>query len=107
MSLHRHGWKNTSDLSACGEKASKGKRPATFGWVSAARKSLILVALTRKERLLIETGKQRGYTFSHPDVLIAASAAHHGLTVVTRNVREFVEAGVAVINPWADPGTNP
>jgi predicted nucleic acid-binding protein len=57
--------------------------------------------------LLIETGKQRGYTFSHPDVLIAASAAHHGLTVVTRNVREFVEAGVAVINPWADPGTNP
>ena len=58
-------------------------------------------------RLIIEKGKQRGYTFSHPDVLIAASAAHHGLTVVTRNVREFVEAGVAVINPWADPGTNP
>jgi hypothetical protein len=47
MSLHRHGWKNTSDLSACGEKASKGKRPATFGWVSvfgALLTSFILLA---------------------------------------------------------------
>jgi toxin FitB len=58
-------------------------------------------------RLIIEKGRQRGYTFSHPDVLIAASAAQHGLTVVTRNVREFVEAGVAVIDPWAGPGTKP
>ena len=53
-------------------------------------------------RLIIEEGRKRGYTFSHPDVLIAASAAHHGLTVVTRNVREFVEAGVAVIDPWSE-----
>ena len=30
--------------------------------------------------------------------------AHHGLTVVTRNVRDFLEAGVAVIDPWAGPG---
>jgi toxin FitB len=58
-------------------------------------------------RLIMEKGRQRGYRFSHPDVLIAASAAHHGLTVVTRNVREFVEAGVAVIDPWAGPRTNP
>jgi predicted nucleic acid-binding protein len=56
-------------------------------------------------RLIIEEGRKRGYTFSHPDVLIAASAAHHGLTVLTRNVREFVEAGVAVIDPWAGPRT--
>jgi predicted nucleic acid-binding protein len=56
-------------------------------------------------RLIIEKGRQRGYTFSHPDVLIAASAAHHGLTVVTRNVRDFAEAGVAVIDPWAGPRT--
>jgi len=56
-------------------------------------------------RLIIEDGRKRGYTFSHPDVLIAASAAHYGLTVVTRNVREFVEAGVAVIDPWAGPRT--
>ena len=58
-------------------------------------------------RLIIETGRLRGYTFSHPDVLIAASAAHYGLTVVTRNVREFVEAGVPVIDPWVGLGTPP
>ena len=51
-------------------------------------------------RLIIEDGRQRGYTFSHPDVLIAATAAHHGLTVATRNVKEFVAAGVAVDDPW-------
>ena len=58
-----------------------------------------------KWRMIIEAGRTRGYTFSHPDVLIAASAAHHGLTVVTRNIREFVEAGVAVIDPWTPPRT--
>jgi predicted nucleic acid-binding protein len=55
--------------------------------------------------LIIEKGRKRGYTFSHPDVLIAASAAHHGLTVVTRNTREFIEAGVDVIDPWLDQAT--
>ena len=41
---------------------------------------------------------------SHQDVdSHEAFTAHHGLTVVTRNVREFVEAGVAVIDPWAGP----
>ncbi|MFT4259234.1 type II toxin-antitoxin system VapC family toxin [Microbacterium sp.] len=34
-----------------------------------------------------------------PDALIAATALHHGLTVVTRNVRDFEVPGLAVINP--------
>jgi predicted nucleic acid-binding protein len=55
--------------------------------------------------LIIEKGRKRGYTFSHPNVLIAASAAHHGLGVVTRNTREFIEAGVDVIDPWLDQAT--
>ncbi len=53
-----------------------------------------------KWRLLIEDGRQRGHTFSHPDVLIAAIAAHHGLTVATRNATEFIAAGVATHDPW-------
>lgn len=35
-----------------------------------------------------------------PDVLIAATALVHGLTVVTRNVGDFAPTGVAVLNPW-------
>ena len=34
------------------------------------------------------------------DALIAATALVHGLTVVTRNVRDFAASGVAVIDPW-------
>jgi toxin FitB len=51
-------------------------------------------------RLMIEVGRKRGRPFSHPDILIAATAAQHGLTVVTRNTGEFAAAGVAFFNPW-------
>lgn len=35
------------------------------------------------------------------DGMIAATAAVHGLTVVTRNVRDFERLGVATLNPFA------
>lgn len=34
------------------------------------------------------------------DVLIAATALTHGMTVVTRNVADFEHTGVAIHNPW-------
>lgn len=34
------------------------------------------------------------------DSLLAATALHHGLTLVTRNVKDFADMGVALINPW-------
>lgn len=34
------------------------------------------------------------------DALIAATAIVHGMTVVTRNVSDFVATGVALFNPW-------
>jgi predicted nucleic acid-binding protein len=34
------------------------------------------------------------------DALIAATAIHHKLTVVTRNTRDFRATGVAVEDPW-------
>lgn len=34
------------------------------------------------------------------DALIAATAIAHGLSVVTRNVKDFDGLGVDVINPW-------
>ena len=36
------------------------------------------------------------------DSLLAATAAHHGLSLVTRNVRDFADLGLEVINPWTD-----
>lgn len=34
------------------------------------------------------------------DALIAATALVHGMTVVTRNVRDFEGTGVIVVDPW-------
>jgi hypothetical protein len=36
------------------------------------------------------------------DSLIGATAAHHGLSLVTRNVRDYAGLGLDVINPWTD-----
>jgi len=36
------------------------------------------------------------------DVLIAATAMVHGMTVITRNTADFAPTGVPVVNPWAD-----
>jgi predicted nucleic acid-binding protein len=37
------------------------------------------------------------------DVLIAATARAHGLTVVTRNVRHFERTEVEILNPCTEP----
>jgi len=41
------------------------------------------------------------------DALIAATALHHGLTLVTRNTRDFEGLGLAVLNPWDALATGP
>ncbi len=38
---------------------------------------------------------------SNADLLIAATALEHGLTVATRNIRHFEPTGVETINPFA------
>jgi hypothetical protein len=55
-----------------------------------------------KWRLLVEAGRKAGHTFSQPDLIIAATALHHGLTAVTRDRAEFERAGAKVFNPWTD-----
>lgn len=56
-----------------------------------------------KWRLLVEEGRKAGHTFSQPDLIIAATGQHHGLTIVSRDTAEFVRARVVVFNPWIDP----
>ena len=53
-----------------------------------------------KWRLLVEEGRKVGHTFAQPDLIIAATALHHGLTVVSRNTGHFERANVPVLNPW-------
>ena len=52
-----------------------------------------------KWRLLVEEGRKSGHTYSQPDLFIAATALHYGMTVVSRDTREYERAGAAVFNP--------
>lgn len=47
-------------------------------------------------RLLAEMGRP----FPTIDSLLAATALHHGLRLVTRNAKDFDYPGLHVINPW-------
>ena len=55
-----------------------------------------------KWRLLVDEGRKVGHTFSQPDLIIAATALHHGLTVVTRDTGDYKLARVSLLNPWVD-----
>jgi len=37
---------------------------------------------------------------SERDAMIAATALEHGFIVVTRNTKDFANAGVQLVNPW-------
>ena len=46
------------------------------------------------------SAQKSGRTFHVIDLLIAATAFVHGLTVVTRNQKDFERLEVKVLNPW-------
>jgi predicted nucleic acid-binding protein len=51
-------------------------------------------------RMMVFEGRKIGRTFSQPDLFLAATAIHHGLTLVTRNIKDFTHTAAKVLNPW-------
>ena len=47
--------------------------------------------------------QMKGRPLSVIDALLAATALHHNLTIVSRNVSDFSVVGLAVVNPWENP----
>lgn len=45
--------------------------------------------------------RRRGFRFGVPDELIAATALHHGLTVISRDIRPFEASGCKLLSPWS------
>ena len=58
--------------------------------------SNVLIDWLRLGRRLRAAGRSR----EAADLLIAATARVHNLTLVTRNVRDFADTGLTVYNPW-------
>ena len=87
-----------------------GRRAELSDWLAHKVRPMFeqrVLAITEdvmfKWRLLVEDGRKSRHTFSQPDLIIAATALHHGLTVVSRDVSDYQKARAPVLNPWNDP----
>jgi predicted nucleic acid-binding protein len=90
--------------------ADPSRRAELNDWVAHTLRPMFaqrILAITEdimfRWRLMVEDGRKAGHTFSQPDLIIAATAFHHGLTVVTRDEGDFRRARVPLLNPWHDP----
>lgn len=84
-----------------------GKRAALNDWLTHKVRPMFeqrVLPVTEdimfKWRLLVEDGRKVGHTFSQPDLIIAATALEHGLTVVSRDTADYEKARVPILNPW-------
>jgi predicted nucleic acid-binding protein len=57
-------------------------------------------AIADRWGVLRAQAQMKGRPLAVVDGLLAATALHHGLAVVSRNVSDFSEVGLAVVNPW-------
>ena len=70
----------------------------TLAWFADRILPVDVATARRWGRLSASIGNQGA------DLLIAATALEHGLTVVTRNVRHFEPTGARVVNPFEGEG---
>lgn len=76
--------------------------PAFESWLEALRSDFSKDILPVSEEIMNRWGLlQAAQSLPVLDSLIAATALEHGLTVATRNVRDFEKTGVKLVNPFA------
>jgi predicted nucleic acid-binding protein len=81
-------------------KQDSTKARAIEAWVDTLENSSNVVPMDRRsfrEMARMMVGKQEYLLY---DVMIAATARLHGLTVATRNEKDFKHLGVDIINPF-------
>ena len=49
---------------------------------------------------LLARGQKIGLTIGSMDAFIAATARAHGLTLATRNIKDFQRLGLSLLDPW-------
>ena len=96
-----------------GAERIKDARPALHGslmaWIAELEETYrertlsITLAISRRYGFLARV-KAVEQECGQIDILLAATAIEHGLTVVTRNVAHFEKLHVDFINPWLPEG---
>jgi predicted nucleic acid-binding protein len=59
-------------------------------------------AIANRWAVLSARAQEKGLRVPEIDGLIGATAAEHGLTVATRNLKDFSELGIQLFNPWEE-----
>ncbi|MEA2745519.1 MAG: toxin FitB [Acetobacteraceae bacterium] len=96
----RYGIERVTDVirrAQLGDWLSNRIRPMFLGRALPISEDVML-----KWRLLLEQGRAAGHAFPQPDLIIAATALLHGLTIVTRTVAILRAHIPPVFNPWTD-----
>jgi predicted nucleic acid-binding protein len=74
-------------------------------WFDSLSKTIVCLpwdtAVSRQWAKLVVALKKKGKPVPILDGMIAATALEHGLTIATRNVSDFKQAGAKVVNPFA------
>jgi predicted nucleic acid-binding protein len=81
-------------------KQDAAKASAIEAWVNELEDSSIVLPMDARcfrETARMMLGKQEGLLY---DVMIAATARLHGLTVATRNEKDFRHLGIEIFNPF-------
>ncbi|MFI5394909.1 MAG: type II toxin-antitoxin system VapC family toxin [Candidatus Binatia bacterium] len=81
------------------------KRTQLQQWLDAVVQTIECLpwdaAVSRRWTKLVVELRSTGRTLPVLDSMIAATALEHGLTVATRNIRDFRKTGVKVVDPFA------
>jgi len=69
------------------------------------RQNMLIIdgEITRLWGEILAGSQKKGKPIPVSDGLIAATAKHHGLHIMTRNISDFEDTGVSLINPWDYP----
>jgi predicted nucleic acid-binding protein len=81
-----------------------GRRDALSAWLDIDVADAFAGRILEIDRAVaVRWGKEQARlrrTLPAADALIASTALEHDLTIVTRNIRDFADFGVALVNPW-------
>jgi predicted nucleic acid-binding protein len=73
-------------------------------WLIDLMKSVTVVPMTGDTFRIWARYMHRKPAHISGDAMIAATATQHGLTIATRNVRDFEQFPVSLLNPFENPG---